>query len=371
MSVQEFSSKRTRWLAITFLVVGVSTLIAWGGVQIFAEIPFEAEWASSGHADDLSEAFRHWDGDDPPLVSTRCAKCHSGLGFQDFMGADGTDAGTVENAAQPSVITCVSCHNDATKDLDSVVFPSGAEVAGLDASAICMQCHQGRKSMFSVDDAIADANVPDDDTVGGMSFQNIHYAGAGATLMGGEVMGGYQYADKSYDVKFAHVEGIDTCISCHDPHSLEVEVDKCTTCHAGVASHEDLANIRYLGSTSDYDGDGDVTEGINAEIAGLQDILYPAIQDYVNTVYGINIAYPGSGSYFYEDTNGNGVIDDGEDDRGNRFRNLTARLYRAYYNYIYVVKDPGAYVHNGKYVIQVLHDSLADLGADMTGKIRP
>ncbi|MFH1884676.1 MAG: hypothetical protein ABIL62_18415 [Planctomycetota bacterium] len=46
-------------------------------------------------------------------------------------------------------------------------------------------------------------------------------------------------------------------------------------------------------------------------------------------------------------------------------------MNRAYYNYIYVVKDPGAFAHNGKYVIQVLYDSLADLGADMTGKVRP
>lgn len=95
MSAQKFHSKLAQWLTITCFVVGVSTLIAWGGVQILAlDIPNEAEWASSGHADDLSEAFRHWDSDDPPLVSTRCAKCHSGLGFQDFMGADGTDART-------------------------------------------------------------------------------------------------------------------------------------------------------------------------------------------------------------------------------------------------------------------------------------
>lgn len=57
MSVQEFSSKRTRWLTMILLFVGASALIAWGGVQIFAEIPFEAEWASSGHADATAEAF--------------------------------------------------------------------------------------------------------------------------------------------------------------------------------------------------------------------------------------------------------------------------------------------------------------------------
>ena len=77
------------WTALIVLFVSVA------GAQL--EIPNEAAWASSGHADSTSEAFRHWDGDDPPLVSPSCAKCHSGNGFRDFMGADGSTAGTVDN----------------------------------------------------------------------------------------------------------------------------------------------------------------------------------------------------------------------------------------------------------------------------------
>ncbi len=53
------------------------------------------------------------------------------------------------------------------------------------------------------------------------------------------------------------------------------------------------------------------------------------------------------------------------------WKKLSNKLNRAYYNYIYVVKDPGAFAHNGKYVIQVLYDSMEDLGADMTGMVRP
>ena len=38
-------------------------------------------------------------------------------------------------------------------------------------------------------------------------------------------------------------------------------------------------------------------------------------------------------------------------------------------------KDPGAFAHNGKYVIQVLYDSIADLGTKVpvnnTKMIRP
>jgi hypothetical protein len=35
---------------------------------------------------------------------------------------------------------------------------------------------------------------------------------------------------------------------------------------------------------------------------------------------------------------------------------------RAAYNYHYVHEDPGAYTHNARYVLQLLYDSLDDLG---------
>jgi len=323
------------------------------------EIPNEAEWANSGHADDTSEAFRHWDEDDPPLVSVSCAKCHSGNGFQDFVGADGTAPGVVDNAAEPSVHTCVTCHNDGTEELDSVVFPSGVEVTGLNGSAVCMECHQGRASTGSVDGAIADANLPDDDTAG-LGFINIHYAASAATQYGTVVMGGYQYADKAYDAKFAHVEGVDSCIDCHDSHSLEVNADKCASCHMEVTGPEDLAAIRHLGSMSDYDGDNNANEGIIDEIHGLQEVLYAALQANANAL-GAPIVYDSHAyPYFFKDTNGNGVSDEDEANYGNKY-DFTARLLRAAYNYQAAMKDHGAYAHGGKYMIQLLYDSIEDL----------
>ena len=41
------------------------------------------------------------------------------------------------------------------------------------------------------------------------------------------------------------------------------------------------------------------------------------------------------------------------------------------YNFQYAMKDPGAFAHNPKYVLQILYDSLADLGGDVEGRIRP
>ncbi len=359
MSKQEFSGKWSLWLTIAFLVMVASALVARGAEPAEEEIPFWATWIDSGHADADAEAFRHWDEDDPQEVSTRCAKCHSAPGYLDFLGVDGTEAGTVDNPAPvDTTVNCIACHNEATVVMDSVVFPSGVEATGLGETARCMQCHQGRESSVSVDARIADANVPDDDTVSSdLSFRNIHYFAAGATLLGGEVLGGYQYEGKSYDVRFAHVEGVESCTSCHDQHSLEVNIEMCNTCHEDIAGNEDLKNVRSVGSASDYDGDGDVTEGIHDEVAGLQENLYAAIRAYAAAA-GTPIVYDShSHPYFFIDANDNGQADEGEE----RYNAFTPSLLKATYNYQFSIKDPGGFAHNGKYIIQLLHDSIEDL----------
>jgi hypothetical protein len=66
MSRNQFSGKWGLQTAVIVLAVGALTLVAWGGVQVFAmQVPFEADWASSGHADATAEAFVHWNGDNP------------------------------------------------------------------------------------------------------------------------------------------------------------------------------------------------------------------------------------------------------------------------------------------------------------------
>ncbi len=319
------------------------------------EVPFEALWAGSGHADVEAEAFIHWNEADPKAVPVACAKCHSTPGYLDFLGLDGTAAGTVDKDAPiGTVITCVACHNEATVAMTSVVFPSGTEVTGLGDEARCMQCHQGRESTVSVNEAIAKLGLADEDTASAdLGFKNIHYLAAAATQFGGLAMGGYQYEGKTYDVKFAHVQGLDTCVQCHNSHTLELKMEACSQCHAGVADEEDLENIRMQGSEVDYDGDGDTTEGIYHEIEGLQEILYQAIQAYAADVAGIPIVYdPHAYPYWFTDA-----------EEG--YNAWTARLLKAAYNYQVSVKDPGAFAHGGKYIIELLYDSIEDLNPDL------
>lgn len=327
-------------------------------------IPFMEKWEASPHADATAEAFRHWDEEDPKEIPASCAKCHSESGYLDFLGADGSAAGTVDAAAQiGSVVSCVTCHNDATMAKTSVVFPSGVEVTGLGDESRCMECHQGRASTVQVNAAIEKAAVADEDTVmPEQGFINIHYFPAGATLYGTVAKGGYEYDGNAYDAKFRHTEGLDTCLGCHDTHSLEVKIESCTLCHEGVTTVDDLKNVRMAGSLADYDGDGDVAEGVYYEMDGLRTMLLTAMQAYSAEVAASPIAYsPDAYPYFFVDTNANGSVDGEEGTAANGYKSWTPRLLKAAYNYQLSVKDPGAFAHGGKYIMQLMYDAIESL----------
>jgi osmotically-inducible protein OsmY len=351
---------------------------------VVAEVPYQDEWANSPHNDTEAEAFNHWNEEDPAEVPTNCANCHTSDGYQEYV-ATGQGEVSAPIPAPAGTIQCVACHNEATATMTSVKFPQtyvpeeggdpvNVEVTGLGPEARCMVCHQGRASTSTVNASIArfgedvdpdavPAPVTNDagDEVS-LGFTNIHYYPAGATLYGTQVKGGYEYDGQSYDGKFRHVEGIDTCVGCHSSHTLEVKVETCAECHEGVASVEDLRNVRMAGSLADYDGDGDVEESIDSELKGLQEVLYPAIVEYAKNVAGAAIVYnPDAYPYFFADANENGAADEGEEG----YANWTPRLLKAAYNYQMSVKDPGAFAHNAKYMIQLMYDSTADLNENL------
>lgn len=325
-------------------------------------------WMASPHGDLRSPSFTHWNSEG--AVPTNCAACHSGPGFVDFLGADGTAAGVVDHPApMDSPIGCVACHTSAAHALDRVTFPSGAVADGLGASATCMVCHQGRQSSEAVERSVADR---DEDVVSGeLAFFNIHYRAAAATLLGAEARGGYQYPGKGYAGRLDHVPSADTCAGCHDPHTTEVATEGCFSCHRGA---DRLAGIRT--QHADFDGDGDRAGGIHAEIVGLHRRLLEAMKAYASEVAGTPVAYaPGRNPYFFADTDGDGQASEAEAVRDNRYQSWTPRLLKAAYNYQFVAADPGGYSHNPTYMLQLLHDSLQSLSqrvaVDVSGLARP
>jgi hypothetical protein len=307
-----------------------------------------------GHFAGSEEAFRHWD--EEGAVEASCAKCHSATGLPFFL-AEGV------NVTQPisNGFQCATCHNDLTEytlyEVAEVEFPSGAVVdSGDPRTNLCINCHQGRESTVSVNRRIGDAE--DNAVVEGLGFANVHYFAAGATLFGNEVQGAYQFDGKEYLGRNAHVEPYSNCAQCHSAHELEVKVEECAVCHTGLETQADLASIRM--DSTDYDGDGDTTEGIAGEVATMTEALYAAIQAYAESTDGVTpIVYdPASYPYFF-------------DDAGERFATWTPALLRAAYNFQYAQKDPGAYAHNPKYIIQILYDSIEHVGGDVSGMTRP
>jgi hypothetical protein len=331
----------------------------------------KAAWLGSGHSDPAAEAFRHWDsygvvGGSSTTTDKSCAKCHSSDGMLDWLGATGKvgDAVEVMDFTVPTgqFVDCATCHSAAMSVTTDVLFPSGKRISDLGPEARCMECHQGRESTVSVNALITASAAADDIEMptAQNKFLNVHYFAAGATLYGREAAGAYEYAGKVYNGKFAHVEALDSCIGCHDQHSLEVKVSACSACHEGVAAKADLKNIRMIRSVYDYDGDGSVAEGIAGEIDGMAAVLLTAIKDY-GVEIGFPIAYSSNYPYWANDTNANGSVDTGE----GKYTHWTPRMERAAYNYQFYVKDPGAYAHNSRYLMQVLYDSAEDLATQV------
>lgn len=328
------------------------------------EIPFYADWASSPHADHGAEAFNHWNKEGN--IPVECARCHSTPGFLDSFGASGT-ANNIAQVGHPApvgtVITCVACHNTKAIALTSVTFPSGLIIHDQGADARCMACHQGLESTNSVNKAVT---AKAEDTVEPkLEFINVHYAAAGAMLFGTLAKVGYEYPGKTYIGRFQHQEPYTKCTACHELHTVAVKVADCAGCHAGVTDKVSLHSIRVR--TMDFDGTSDANEGIAQEIEHLRGQLLTAIMDYAKTVSGKPIVYNLEAfPYFFVDTNGNGVADADETKFPNRYKAWTPRLLKAAYNYQFITKDPGAYAHNSTYAIELLHDSLGDLGAKVS-----
>ena len=324
-----------------------------------ADVPFYAEWASSPHANKKAEPFNHWNKEGN--IPVECARCHSTPGFLDYLGADGSAAGKVDHPAPVgTVITCVACHNDKTLTLTGVTFPSGKKVEDQGSAARCMTCHQGVESVISVDAKLS--GIADDKVEPKLEFINVHYAAAGAMLFGTMARAGYEYPGKTYAGRFAHKAPYITCTNCHELHTVAVKMNDCAACHKEVTDKASLRKIRV--SKVDRDGNGDINEGVAQEVEHLRGKLLAAIMDYAKTVAGKPVvyeleAYP----YFFNDKNDNGEADKGEAIFPNRFKSWTPRLMKAAYNYQFVTKDPGAFAHNAAYAIELLQDSLADLGA--------
>jgi hypothetical protein len=310
------------------------------------------DWFRSAHADAAAEAFRHWDEDEEILPA--CATCHSGEGFRAFHGLDGSERGVVEHPIETGgVVDCGTCHHAGLSEITEIKFPSGLihPVQGVEAS--CMTCHQGRTAGINVRAATdgLETDLPNPE----LRFINPHYATAAATWLGGYGGAGYQYDDNDYSGRFFHARPVSSCNSCHEPHTLEVAFEPCLTCHQANSPEE----IRI--SRQSYDGSGNTSVGIRSDIQANAARLLDMIKAYSSESAGAPIIYDGTRyPYFFADANGDGVIDE-SNGRPVAYNSWTPRSLRTAYNWKLVTSDPGNFVHNPHYTLELLYDSIEDL----------
>jgi len=305
-----------------------------------------------GHFNRDGKAFHYWDKE--KAIPAVCARCHAAEGVPQYLReGKNPPAPHVKNA-----YACTNCHADMLTyerhKVDKVTFPSGIAVdSGFSDNNLCMTCHQGRESKASVDKSIAGRPLDTPDPK--LAFVHVHYFPAGAVRYGTEAKVGYEFDGKAYAGRFAHIPGMDTCTACHDAHGGQLREERCVACHK----------------------DGKPQARADA-IKGQMKELYAGIQQYARNVGGSSIAFSAAAfPYWYNDTNGNGVVDADELNPRNGYKAYTPRLSQAVYNYTFVLRDPGAGYHNPRYAQQLLHDTLESLaqsgkaGVTMSGRQRP
>ena len=195
-----------------------------------------------------------------------------------------------------------------------------------------------------------------------------------------------EYPDKGYNGQnlfTAHYQiEKQNCIQCHMERlggkkhdhdffpSLKSTDDEigCNSCHKNINDCDELGKPNYWENV-DYDGDG-VGESFRHEIDGMQALLIVQMNAYAEAIGLTAIMYtPGSYPYWAKASCYQSDPSCVPTAAGT-YTFPDAKFMGAAYNY-HLAQDPGAGIHNHTYVIQLLYDSIEDLGGDVSTLIRP
>lgn len=316
-----------------------------------------------------ASSYPNWTG----FSSGACYQCHGGeTGLNEYL-AGGPTSWTF-SMKKVTGLECTTCHAPQAgdtafnrirtiatvsfppqKNATAPVSPGVVTYAAADLPegfAICATCHSGRENGQSIVNKIG--TTPDDSWT--LSFTNPHYLGAAGVLLGTNAKVMYEYPAKTYagnPVNWGSPYGSPhgaSCTGCHDPkgskHTFEVDMAYCATCHVG----------------------GYALAPKEEEVETLKTELYAAIKAYA-TSQSKTVCYNGaSHPYWFADDDSDGTCNTAA---GNAL--LNPKALRAAFNYKWAEAEPGAYAHNLEYMLQVLFDSIEDLGGtpDGLGGLRP
>jgi hypothetical protein len=362
------------------------------------------EWAQSKHADKtaaLAWAHYNWSCDDGSNCGglglfgsrTTCQRCHTTTGYAAYANALGAGntalADSIWNGSapplkpynpnfKPEMLECAGCHLDNKGTVRNpgaykasykipaggfpppFIMPTTADVAyqypDITASNVCMPCHTGRMS----GKAIQNLNTGQTATAnfGNLAYNTVdgHYLTAGGTVFRGTA---YEYGGRSYSnpSSYKH-DDIGTpsapntgangpCVGCHMDRPglsanhlftpvgkdgagkiMSVSSEVCFTCHAGSATEFGLI----------VEEEKEVFEA--AMIAFDEQLL---VSGYTFTTTFPYFPYSNWLSPGDTDTTGNMT---GKNNLG------------AAFNFSLLHHEPGAFVHNSRYVKRLMYDSI-------------
>jgi hypothetical protein len=230
----------------------------------------QQEWENSVHGSGANVDYTNRGG------FYDCTKCHSHQGFLDLITTGEINA-PYENVAAIHCFTCHAPHTTGTLSLrvdDPYELENGVEFDH-DEANLCVNCHHSR---FDVREIV-------DGWEQGSTRFGPHHGPQGDLIegTGGYEMDGYTYNQSNHKEA---VEG--ACVGCHmsnpeehegyrigghswnmkDPESGYNLYVTCMECHADAEVTEDF----NFPADADYDYDGD-TEGYQTEVEGLLDSL--------------------------------------------------------------------------------------------------
>lgn len=317
-----------------------------------------AQYVTSGH---------HTLGNASYSNSEGCQRCHTNEGFIEYARTGKSDPKQV--ISNPSEIGCFTCHSphergdfslrktDAVKLVNGAVFDKGK-------SNVCANCHQARVLPSS---EVKSRAIP-------YSHWGAHHGPNSDMLLGTNA---YEWPGKKYSNSAHSVLPDANCVTCHmtqpkgryalkpgmGGHSMRLagevhEVPKANAagcqgggCHNGMKS---IAGKEFYDkkAANDYDGDGKI-ESAQEEVTGLLD-------KFVNK--------QGTGVF---QTRANPLYDaKGTFVEGNKSQQ-PLEVVAALYDYKFVLEDGSKGVHNTKYAVQLLMDSLKALDKSYDDSRRP
>ena len=298
--------------------------------------------------------------------SEGCQRCHTNEGFIEFVKTGKVDPKAI--VSNPSEIGCFTCHaphdtgNFSLRKTSKVALANGVEFDRGKAN-LCANCH---RALFLPKDEVKARAIPFD-------FWGAHH-GPQADMLSGT--NAYEFPGKKYSKSPHALLPEANCVTCHmtqprqryalmptiGGHSFRIgaEVHEAPKLNnAGCLSSGCHAQMNQVAgkhlfdraAAADYDGDGK-TETIQEEVQGL-------IERIINK-------------------QGTGLLqtmkDPLYDAKGAFIRNKVQypiEVVAALYNYKFVLEDGSKGIHNTKYAVQLLMDSVKALDRNFDDSKRP